>query len=134
MLEKISRYCQISNLGFCFTNMGLNAVGTSLWQLEKIFLTNCLFSELNLIQNWHFYCWWRMGGGEGGPKRVIPKICHTYPTMKKLGTVILDLKKIQKIFESHCTPTELCWHQHFFTENQQIALYHECKYRLYLYT
>ena len=26
-----------------------------------------------------------------------PKICHTYPTMKELGTVIPYLKKIQKI-------------------------------------
>ena len=129
MLEKISKYCQISNLGFCFTNMGLNAVGTSLWQLEKIFLTNCLFSELNLIQNWHFYCWWRMGGG-GGPKRVIPKICHTYPTMKKLGTVIPYLKKIQKIYESRDTPPDSCWHQHFFTGNQQILLYQEIQIQI----
>ena len=33
-----------------------------------------------------------------GPNRLpIPKICQTYPTMIKLGTVTSYLKKIQKI-------------------------------------
>ena len=45
----------------------------------------------------------------GGPKRPpLPKICHTYPTMMKLGTVIPYLKKIQKIYESRDTPPEFC--------------------------
>ena len=30
----------------------------------------------------------------------LPKICHTYPTMMKLGTVIPYLRKIQKIYKS----------------------------------
>ena len=34
-------------------------------------------------------------------------------------------KKIQKIFKSPETPFEVCWHQHFFNENQQILLYQE---------
>ena len=37
-----------------------------------------------------------------------PKICHTYPAMMKLGTVIPYLKKIQKIYESHDTSREPC--------------------------
>ena len=32
----------------------------------------------------------------GGRKTPLPKICHTYPTKMKLGTVIPYLKKIQK--------------------------------------
>ena len=36
----------------------------------------------------------------GGKKVSFPKICHTYPTMMKLGTVIPSLVKIQKISES----------------------------------
>ena len=28
------------------------------------------------------------GGGGGGAKWPLPKICHTYPTRMKLGTVI----------------------------------------------
>ena len=38
----------------------------------------------------------------------IPKICHTYPTMMKLGTVIPYPKKSQKINESRDTPLEFC--------------------------
>ena len=44
-------------------------------------------------------------GGLFGP---LPKICHTYTTMMKLGTVIPYLKKIQKIYESRDTPLEFC--------------------------
>ena len=64
--------------------------------------------------------------GWEGPKRPsLPKICHTYPTMMKLATVIPYLKKIQKIYESRDTPPEFRWHQQFFTGNQQILLYQE---------
>ena len=48
----------------------------------------------------------------------LPEICHTYPTMMKLGTIIPYLKKIQKIYESRDTPLE-----YFFIGNQQILLY-----------
>ena len=58
---------------------------------------------------------------EGG----LPKICHKRPTMMKLGTIIPYLKKIQKIYQSRDTPLEFCWHQHYFTGNQQIFLYQE---------
>ena len=44
--------------------------------------------------------------GRGG--KPIPKICHTDPTMMKLGTVIPYPKKIQKIYESRNTPLEFC--------------------------
>ena len=48
------------------------------------------------------------GGNGGGQKASLPKICHTYPTMTKLGTVIPYLKKIRKIYESRDTPLEFC--------------------------
>ena len=41
-------------------------------------------------------------------KEPLPKICRTYPTMMKLGTVIPYLKKIKKMYESRDTPLELC--------------------------
>ena len=42
-------------------------------------------------------------GFGGGVKRPpFPKICHTYPTMMKLGTVIPYLKEIQK-YMNHVT-------------------------------
>ena len=79
---------------------------------------------LNPIQDGHFRdCLWMGGGRQKAPP--LPKICHTYPTMMKLGTVTPYLKKIQKIYISRDTSPEFCWHQHFFTENQQILLYQE---------
>ena len=46
---------------------------------------------------------------EMGPKRPpLPKICHTYPTMMRLGTVIPYLRKIQKIYELRDTPSDFC--------------------------
>ena len=39
---------------------------------------------------------------------MVPKICHTYPTIMKLGTVITYLNRIQNICESHDTPFEFC--------------------------
>ena len=37
-------------------------------------------------------------------RHPFPKICHTYPTMLKFGTVTPYLKKIQKIYGSRHTP------------------------------
>ena len=47
-------------------------------------------------------------GWVGAKKAPLPKTCHTYPTMMKLGTVIPYLKKIQKIYESCDTPLGFC--------------------------
>ena len=50
----------------------------------------------------HGWGWGGGGGGGGGgvKKAPFPKICHTYPTIMKLGRVIPYLKKFQKLFES----------------------------------
>ena len=48
------------------------------------------------------------GGGRGNKKAPLPKICNTYPTMMKLGTVIPYPNKIEKIYESHDTLIEFC--------------------------
>ena len=47
------------------------------------------------------------GWGGGGKKATLPKICHTYPTMK-IGTVKPYPKKIQKIYESRDTSILFC--------------------------
>ena len=44
------------------------------------------------------------GGGWVAKMPPPPKICHTYPTMMKLGTVIAYL--IQRIYESRDIPLE----------------------------
>ena len=58
-------------------------------------------STLTLIQDGHFRGCSRIEGPKRSP---LPKICHRYPTMMKLGTVIPYLTKIQKIYESRDTP------------------------------
>ena len=68
-------------------------------------------------------------GGEG-QKGPLPKICHRYLTLMKLGTVTPYLKKIQKIYESRDTIPEFCWHEHFFTGNQQFLLYQEIQIQI----
>ena len=60
----------------------------------------------------------------------VPKICYTYSTMMKLGTVIPYLKKTQKSYESRDTPLEFCQHQHFFIGNQQILLYQKIQIQI----
>ena len=65
-----------------------------------------MVQNFNPIQDGHFWCCPRMRGGKKAPP--LPKICHRYPTMMKLGTVIPYLKKIQKIYESRDTLPEYC--------------------------
>ena len=80
------------------------------WQGHCIFIKNqTLWREcsINPIQDGHFWgCSWM-----GRQKSPIPKICHTYPTMMKTGTVISYLKRIWKIYESRDTPLESSWNQ-----------------------
>ena len=70
-----------------------------------------------------------MGGGVAKGSPLI-KICNTYPTMMKLGTVIPYVEKIPKVCESRDTPSEFCWHQHFFARNQQILLYQKIQVQI----
>ena len=49
------------------------------------------------------------GGGGGAVKGLsLPKICHTYPTIMKLGTIIPYQKKVQKMYESCDTLLQFC--------------------------
>ena len=61
---------------------------------------------LNPIQDGHFRGCSRIAGVV--KKVPLPKICHRYPTMLKLGKVIPYLKKIQKMYESRDTIPEFC--------------------------
>ena len=51
---------------------------------------------VSTIQNGLFGGCSQIGGAKRPP---LPKICHTYPTMMKLGTIILYIERIQKIYE-----------------------------------
>ena len=73
-------------------------------------------------QSMHHLTLFRMGFfgvAHGCPKRPhLPKICHTYFVMMKLGTVIPYLRKIQKIYKSPDISLEFCWH--FFHRNSDV--------------
>ena len=58
----------------------------------------------------------------------VPKICHTYPTMMKLGTAIPFPKKIQDLYELRDTLLEFRWHQHFLTEIGKFCYIKEYRY------
>ena len=51
-------------------------------------------------------CSWMDGGGAKRPS--FPKICHTYPTMMKLGGNYTLPKEETKNYDPHDTPLEFC--------------------------
>ena len=57
---------------------------------------------INHIQDAYFRGYSRMEWKEGG------KICHAYPTIMKLATVIPYLKEVQQLYKSRVTPLEFC--------------------------
>ena len=87
--------------------------------------------HINPIQDGHFLCCSRMGRVK---KPHLPKICHTYLTMIKFGTVIPYLKKIEAIYESRDTPPEFCWHQHFSSEIKKFCYNKKYRYKLHFGT
>ena len=98
-------------------------------RMGHIYIIN--LDEFNPIQDVHFRSCSRMEE-EGGAKRPpLPKICHTYPTMIKLGTVIPYLKKLQKIYESRDTPPDSTDISIFSPENTKVCYMKKYKYRLH---
>ena len=65
-----------------------------------------IVGTLRVCIGYHFFKGWMEwvgdeGGWRGAKKSpLLPKICHTYNTMMKVGTVIPYPKKIQKLYES----------------------------------
>ena len=74
------------------------------------------YFSVNHIQDGSFWA----AHGSGCKNAHLHKICHTYPKMMKLGTVIPYLTKIQNIYKSRDTPINFCWHPYFFTKNHQL--------------
>ena len=69
--------------------------------------------------------------GRGVKNVPLPKICHTYPTMMKLSTVIPYLKKIQNIYESRDTPPDFSI---FSEEISKFCYIKKYRYRLHFRT
>ena len=61
----------------------------------------------------------------------IYKICHTYATIMKPGTVIPYLRKILKKYRSCDTFIEFCYHQHFLFEISKFCYIKKYRYRLH---
>ena len=124
--------CQLKNLEsflYCWAFI--------LLLMEKMIGHVIYFRELNTFETYQnlillnlFCCCSRMGGGEEGKKASLPKICHTYPTMMKLGIVITYLKKNQKIYESSNTLLQFSWRRHFLPKINRFSYIKKYKYRL----
>ena len=100
----------------------------SIWEMNHLWMNEFLVLKnvfLTLFRMYFFGTSYRWVGEGGAKGYTLPKICHTYPAMMKLGTVIPYLRRICKIYESRDKPLEFCWHQYFSTKNQQILLYQE---------
>ena len=80
--------------------------------------------EFNPIQDGHFWDCLQMGEG-GWAKRPPSLKSVTHILQWYNWAVIPYLRKIPKNIWTHNAPPELCWHQQFFTRNQQILLYQE---------
>ena len=103
-----------------FVKVEINIFQISTWpHIGHVIKRSCGF---NPIQDGLFRGWSRMRERQKGP---LLKICHTYPSLMKLGTVTLYLKKTPKIYKTREKPLEFCWDQNFFTGNQQILLNQE---------
>lgn len=72
-----------------------------------------------------------MGRGcKKAPLSKISNICHTYPTLMKIGAVVTYLQKIQKIQKSRDTPLSSPEISIFFTENQPFLLYQQIQIKI----
>ena len=68
--------------------------------------------------------------GEGWKKYPVPKICHRYSTIIKLGTVIPYLEKMQKIYKSCDTASEFLLTLAFFYQESSICHIEKYGYRM----
>ena len=56
---------------------------------------------------------------------LLPQICHTYPTVMKMGTLISYLKRLSNICEYCDALLEFYLHEPFLTRIHRIFLYQE---------
>ena len=116
VISVLSKYCQ----SFTSPNVGI------FMKFVQKFLPMLNHVNFNTIQNGLFWdCWW-MGVGWGGvcKNAPLPKFCHTFPKMVKLGSYTLAKEDPKNTWITWHT-LEFCWHQHFFIGNQQILLHQE---------
>ena len=76
---------------------------------------------------------WVIGGG-GGKKAPLPKICHTYPTMMKLGSYALPQEDPIYIWITWHTPWVLLISPFFYLKINKFYYIKKYKYRLHFDT
>ena len=109
-----------------------------LWNFWLL-LSVIIFSKLSTTSDYFnsfgpFWGFSRMEDGGGEQKDHPSLICHRYLTVMILGTVIHDLKKIQKTYKSYDTSLELCWHQLFLLEISNFCYIKKYGYSLHFNT
>ena len=72
-----------------------------------------------------------MEGGKKPPPPFLPKICHTYLTMMKLGTLIPFLKRIEKYINHVTDPVSSADVSIFLPEISKFCCIKKFRYRLY---
>ena len=87
MSTRLKSYAIATVFVFLVSFIGSNK---QFFNVESVF--KFLNHEFNPIQDGHFWDCFQMGeggGGEGGKKAPLPKICHTHLTMIQLGSYTL---------------------------------------------
>ena len=86
MSTRLKSYAIATVFVFLVSFIGSNK---QFFNVESVF--KFLNHEFNPIQDGHFWDCFQMGegGGEGGKRAPLPKICHTHLTMIQLGSYTL---------------------------------------------
>ena len=74
------------------------------WVFCLVFMFTSRVRVINPVQDGLF----EAAHGWGGRSPLLHKICLTYPTIMKLGTLTHYLEKIEKIYKSRNIPLEFC--------------------------
>ena len=77
---------------------------------------------------------WGRGAKKAPKKDAFPKICHTYPTMIKLGTVIHYIKKFQTYINHLTHPLSSADISIFLPETSKFCYVKKYIYRFHLDT
>ena len=116
-------FFNIQTCHFISTSLSISNFKVKIWNLNlrsfAIYFHQCHLAYLTTILTLFRMTIFGVTHGWGrGVRSLLPEICHTYPTMMKLGTVIPCIKKTQKTYKSRDINLEFYWHQH-----QKSAIY-----------
>ena len=92
------------------------------WSFICYFLI-CMAVPLTLSRMGLFQGCLRIEGSKKAPPH--PKICDIFSYNNETWDDYTLLNEFQKMYKSRDRLLEFCWHQHFFTGNQQLLSYQE---------